>query len=121
MKFDTDLCSDIGQVGYIFHHEVPASGRLGEFLQHPGTCEFLRRAMASLAAFVNTDAVKLHVRFFQKVFYLRLGVAAPVIAAVGNEQENFAGVVGLLQSIQRQINTVEERCSALRPNGQAGS
>ena len=62
---------------------------------------------------VDPDRIDLDVRFAHQVLDFALGVAAAVVAAVGDDQQRLARVVGLLHLVHGQVNAVQQRGAAL--------
>ena len=54
----------------------------------------------------------MRVGFFHQVFDFSFGVAAIVVAAVGDDQQRFARVPGLLHLVKRQVDGVQQRGAA---------
>src|SRR5450755_427860 len=113
-QFNADLLGDVGELVEVFHGEVPAAGLFGDFAQQAGPAQFFRCTAACGGRLEDADCVNLNIRFAHQVLDFRFGVAAVVVAAVGDDQQRLAGVLGLLHMMQGQIHGVEQRGLALR-------
>ena len=78
-------------------------------VSRPGPGSFFRRPAARADRLVNADRIDLDVRFPHQVLDFAFGVAAAVVAAVGNHQQRLARILGLLHFVQRQVNGIQQR------------
>src|ERR1035438_3358617 len=110
-QFDADLLRDIGEFVEVLHREVPSACLFRDFAQQAGARQLLRGPAASGRRLENADGVDLDVRFAHQVLNFRFGVAAVVVAAVGDDQQGLAGILGLLHLMQAQVHGVQQRRS----------
>ena len=109
-QFDSDFGGDIRQFVQVLHRVLAPAGLLGDFGQQrrPGSSP-PASARAQPIGFVNSDRIDLDVRFLHQVLDFCLGVAAVVVAAVGDHQQRLARVLGLLHFVQAQVDGVQQR------------
>src|ERR1017187_7918843 len=107
-QLDSDFGGDIRQLIGVFDLVLAAAGLVGHLAQQGGPVALLRGPAARADGFVDTDGIDLDVGFFHQVTKFPFGVAAAVVATVGDDQQRLAGVPGLLHFMQAQIDGVQQ-------------
>ena len=108
-QFDTDLGGDIRQFIQVLDRKLPASRLFRQFGQQAGAGQFLGGSSPGRGRLVNSDRINLDVRFLHPVLDFSFGVAAVVIAAVGDHQQGFARILGLLHLVHGHDDAVQQR------------
>src|ERR1035438_9580726 len=107
-QLHSDLGGDIRQLIGVFHLVLAASGQVGHLAQQGGPVALLRGPAARTHGFVDSDGIDLDVGFFHQVTKLAFGVAAAVVAAVGDDQNRLARVPGLFHFMQAQVDGIQQ-------------
>src|SRR5579864_7149014 len=112
-QFDPDFRRDIGKLGQVVHGKSSAAGLLGQLIEQARAVHFFERPAPCSHGLENPDGINLDVRFANGVPYFRLGVAAGVVAAIGDDQQRLARVLPLFHLAHRHVDAVEQCRSPL--------
>src|ERR1039457_4152904 len=107
-QLDSDFGGDIRQLIGVFDLVLAASGLVGHLAQQGGPVALLRGPAARTDGFVDSDGIDLDVGFFHQVTKFPFGVAAAVVAAIGDDQNRLAPVPGLFHFMQAQVDGVQQ-------------
>src|SRR5690349_8770252 len=91
-QLDADLGGDIGQLIDVLHVVTASSRQLSHFTEETRAGQLLGSSAAGPDRFKDSDSVYLYIGFPNRILYLAFGVAAVVIASIGNDQDGFAGI-----------------------------
>src|SRR5712691_10803857 len=112
-QFNPDFRRDIGKLGQVVDGKSAATSLLSQFIQHAWTVHLLDRPAPGSDGLENSDGVNLDVRLAHGVSYLCLGVAAGVVASIGDDQQRLARVLPLFHHAHRHVDAIQQRRAAL--------
>src|ERR1017187_3165633 len=107
-ELDSDFGGNIRQLIGVFDLVLAASGLVGHLAQQGRPVALLGGPAARTDGFVDSDGIDLDVGFFHQVTKFPFGVAAAVVAAVGDDQNRLARVPCLLHFMQAQVDGVQQ-------------
>src|SRR5271157_305486 len=107
-QLHSDFGGDIRQLIGVFDLVLAATGLVGHFAQQRGAVALLRGPAARTHGFVDSDGIDLDVGFFYQVTEFPFGVAAAVVAAIGDDQNRLAPVPGPFHFMQAQVDCVQQ-------------
>ena len=89
-EFDSDLGRDVGQVVQILNGEMAPAGHGGQLAEQSGAGQLFRGPPSVGHRFEDAHGIELRVGLAQQVADLAFGIAAGVVAAIGNHQQRAA-------------------------------
>src|SRR3954471_3623383 len=100
-QFDADLGGHVAELARGIDGERSPAGDLGDLAQQLGAKTLFLRAGVRIE---DADGVDLHVGFFHDALDLALGVAAAVVAAIGDDEQRLLAVVRVAHLVHAEIN-----------------
>src|SRR5450755_8055 len=104
-QFNSDLGSHVAQFVGVSDGEGTAACDIRDLSQQLGTFALLRSLEVSV---IEANTVNLHIRLLDHRLDFGFGVAAMVVAAVGDDEECLLLVLGLAHAVHAQIDGVQQ-------------
>ncbi len=109
-EFAADAGGDAGQILEIADSKQAASGLGGEIVEKHGAFHLFGRASRiGFGVVEDTHGINLDIRFDEGIADLMKGVGAPVVAAIGKNDQGFARIVRAFHLLQTDMDGIEER------------
>src|SRR5581483_11742647 len=107
-EFDSDLGRDVGQFVQVLHGILSAASLLRNLGEQRRSGRLFRGTAAPGSCLVDTDCVDLGVGFLYQILDFAFRIAAVVVAAVGNQKQRLARILGVLHLMQGQVHRIKQ-------------
>src|SRR5947209_4251958 len=104
----TNFSGNVRQLVQILDRKCAPAGLFGQFVQQAGAVHLLGCSRTRRHTFENPDGIELDVRFSHRVLDFALGIAAGIVATIGNDENGLARIVRLLHFIHSEVNSIEQ-------------
>src|SRR6266403_1458327 len=109
-QLDANFCGNVRQVVRVINGKRPATSQFRDIAEQGGSESlfFSRKVMI-----VDADGVDEYIGLFDHGTDLAFGIAAMIVAAVGNNQQSLLRILGLAHLADAQVNRIQQRRAPL--------